>query len=55
MSVLFSDIRSFTTLSESMTPKENFDFINGYLKRISPRISEYQAFIDKYIGDAIMA
>ncbi len=55
MSVLFSDIRSFTTLSESMTPKENFDFINGYLKRISPRIRDYQGFIDKYIGDAIMA
>ena len=55
MSVLFSDIRSFTTLSEKMTPEDNFKFINAYLSRISPAIREYQGFIDKYIGDAIMA
>ncbi|MEM7180376.1 MAG: response regulator, partial [Spirochaetota bacterium] len=55
MSVLFCDIRSFTTLSESMNPKDNFNFINSYLKRMSPIIQEYQGFIDKYIGDAIMA
>ncbi|NEP14377.1 MAG: response regulator [Symploca sp. SIO2C1] len=55
MSVLFADIRSFTTLSESMTPQDNFNFINAYLSRMSPVISEYQGFIDKYIGDAIMA
>lgn len=55
MSVLFSDIRSFTTLSESMTPKENFDFINGYLSRIGPFIRKYNGFIDKYMGDNIMA
>ena len=55
MTVLFSDIRSFTTLSESMTPKENFDFINAYLKRVSPIIRNHGGFIDKYIGDAVMA
>ncbi|MCB1193478.1 MAG: response regulator [Leptospiraceae bacterium] len=55
MSVLFSDIRSFTTLSESMSPKDNFNFINSYLKRMSPIIQEHIGFIDKYIGDAIMA
>jgi adenylate cyclase len=55
MSVLFSDIRSFTTLSESMTPQENFNFINAYLSRMEPAIIENQGFIDKYIGDAIMA
>ncbi len=55
MSVLFSDIRSFTTLSEQMTPEENFKFINSYLSYISPVIREHQGFIDKYIGDAIMA
>lgn len=55
MSVLFCDIRSFTTLSEQMTPADNFKFINAYLSRISPAIREYQGFIDKYIGDAIMA
>ncbi len=55
MSVLFSDIRSFTTLSEQMNPEENFRFINSYLTYISPVIREHQGFIDKYIGDAIMA
>jgi len=55
MSVLFSDIRDFTALSESMTPQENFQFINAYLSRMEPAIIENQGFIDKYIGDAIMA
>ncbi|MBE7439726.1 MAG: adenylate/guanylate cyclase domain-containing protein [Spirochaetales bacterium] len=55
MTVLFSDIRSFTALSETMTPKENFDFLNAYLRRMSPIIATHKGFIDKYIGDAIMA
>ncbi|OGM05095.1 MAG: hypothetical protein A2008_13555 [Candidatus Wallbacteria bacterium GWC2_49_35] len=55
MAVLFSDIRSFTSLSEKMTPQENFNFINSYLKRMGPVIRENSGFIDKYIGDAIMA
>ncbi|MEG4809015.1 AAA family ATPase [Microcoleus sp. F8-D3] len=55
MSVLFSDIRNFTTLSETMTPEDNFKFINSYLSRMEPVINENHGFIDKYIGDAIMA
>jgi class 3 adenylate cyclase len=55
MSILFSDIRSFTTLSETMTPDENFDFINAYLEHMGPVIRAHNGFIDKYIGDAIMA
>ncbi|MCP4395880.1 MAG: response regulator [bacterium] len=55
MTILFSDIRSFTTLSESMTPQENFNFINSYLSEMEPQIIQHQGFIDKYIGDAIMA
>lgn len=55
MSVLFSDIRDFTTLSEQMTPEENFKFINSYLSHMEPLIVANQGFIDKYIGDAIMA
>ena len=55
MSVLFSDIRDFTTLSEKMTPEDNFRFINAYLSRMEPAILEHHGFIDKYIGDAIMA
>ncbi|MCC3498457.1 MAG: response regulator [Microcoleus sp. PH2017_15_JOR_U_A] len=55
MTVLFSDIRSFTTISEAMTPQENFNFLNSYLSRVSPVIRDHKGFIDKYIGDAIMA
>ncbi|HEY9674516.1 MAG TPA: PAS domain S-box protein [Waterburya sp.] len=55
MSVLFSDIRDFTALSECMTPQENFQFINAYLQRMEPAIIENQGFIDKYMGDGIMA
>lgn len=55
MSVLFSDIRGFTSLSEKMTPEENFQFINSYLSHLEPAITEHHGFIDKYIGDCIMA
>jgi len=55
MTVMFSDIRGFTSLSETMTPQDNFKFINAYLSKMEPIIREKQGFIDKYIGDAIMA
>lgn len=55
MSILFSDIRDFTKLSEGMKPEDNFKFINGYLSRMEPAILDNNGFIDKYIGDAIMA
>ncbi len=55
MTVFFSDIRDFTALSEGMTPQQNFDFLNSYLKRATPIIRANKGFIDKYIGDAIMA
>ena len=55
MTVLFVDIRSFTTISEHMTPKENFDFLNDYLGRIGPLIRKNNGFIDKYLGDGLMA
>ncbi len=54
MTVLFSDIRSFTTLSEGMAPPEIFAFLNRYLQRAEPIVSEHGGFIDKYIGDAVM-
>jgi class 3 adenylate cyclase len=55
MSVLFTDIRDFTSLSESMTLKENFDFVNSYLGLMEPIIFNNNGFIDKYMGDSIMA
>jgi two-component system sensor histidine kinase ChiS len=54
MAVLFSDIRSFTELSEQMSPAETFNFLNSYLGRVGPEIAAHHGFIDKYIGDAIM-
>jgi class 3 adenylate cyclase/FixJ family two-component response regulator len=55
MTVFFSDIRDFTTLSEGMTPEDNFKFLNSYLRNANPIIRAHRGFIDKYIGDAIMA
>jgi class 3 adenylate cyclase len=55
ISILFSDIRSFTMLSEQMRPEENFVFLNSYLSHMGPLIRNHRGFIDKYIGDAIMA
>ena len=54
MTVFFSDIRDFTSLSEKMSPQDNINFINSYLRRMEPIIGKYNGFIDKYIGDAIM-
>ena len=55
MTVMFSDIRSFSSLSEKMKPHENFRFLNSYLERMGPEIRRNGGFIDKYIGDGIMA
>lgn len=55
MTVFFSDIRDFTALSESLSPQENFNFLNSYLQHVNPIIRNNHGFIDKYIGDAIMA
>ncbi|NEQ49533.1 MAG: adenylate/guanylate cyclase domain-containing response regulator [Leptolyngbya sp. SIO3F4] len=55
MTIMFSDIRAFTTLSEKMTPQENFDFVNAYLRRVSPEIRKHNGFIVKYLGDGMMA
>ncbi len=55
MTILFSDIRSFTHLSEELTPQENFSFINSYLYQMGPIVRENNGFIDKFIGDSIMA
>ena len=55
MTVMFADVRDWTTLSESMSPRENFNFINAYLQWVSPVIKEHHGFIDKYLGDGVMA
>lgn len=53
--VLFQDIRGFTTLSESMSPEKLVAFLNRFFNSMSPIIINNGGIIDKYIGDAIMA
>ena len=55
MSILFSDIRSFTAISEAMSPSENFAFVNAYLSRMGPIIRARRGYIDKFMGDGVMA
>jgi PAS domain S-box-containing protein len=55
MTVFISDLRSFTTLSEKLGPQRTFNFLNTFFGRISPIIRKNHGFIDKYIGDAVMA
>ncbi|MCR9145024.1 MAG: adenylate/guanylate cyclase domain-containing protein [bacterium] len=55
MSVLFTDIRSFTAITESMSPEESFQFLNEYLNYMEPAIHSHGGFVDKFQGDAIMA
>lgn len=55
MSVMFADIRAFTTLSENLTPRENFEFLNSFFSYIGPEIRKHEGFIDKFIGDGFMA
>ncbi|HVT84897.1 MAG TPA: adenylate/guanylate cyclase domain-containing protein [Chitinophagaceae bacterium] len=55
VTVLFSDIREYTTLSEKMTPEENFSFVCSFNERIGPIIRKYNGFVNQYLGDAIMA
>ena len=55
MTVLFSDIRGWTSLSEEMTAQESFNFINAFLNRVSPVINAHRGFIDNFQGDGMMA
>ena len=55
MTVFFSDIRDFTQLSERLTPQENFSFLTSYLRNVTPIIRARGGFVDKYLGDGVMA
>ena len=54
LTVLFSDIRGFTSLSEVMTPQELVNHLNLYLTAMTDIIHEYKGTLDKYVGDEIM-
>ncbi|MEO8720273.1 MAG: adenylate/guanylate cyclase domain-containing protein [Ginsengibacter sp.] len=55
VTVLFTDIRNYTSLSESMTPEETFGFICVLNSRLGPVIRRHNGFINQYLGDSIMA
>lgn len=55
VAIMFCDIRGFTRLSEEMTPQQLMNFLNSYFKRMNAPIHDNFGFIDKFIGDAIMA
>jgi adenylate cyclase len=55
MTVLFSDVRDFTSISEGLPPEGLKDLMNAYLTEMTEVIQEKRGTIDKYIGDAIMA
>lgn len=55
MSVLFSDVRGFTTISEALEPVELTKYINAFLTPITRVIHDNRGTIDKYMGDAVMA
>ena len=53
--VLFSDIRSFTSISEKMEPENVVGFLNDYMQRMVDTVFEEGGIVDKFIGDAVMA
>jgi adenylate cyclase len=55
VTVLFSDIRSFTSISENMDPRELLDFLNEYFTGMVESVLLHHGVVDKFIGDAIMA
>jgi len=55
LSILFSDIRGFTTLSESMQPEHLIEVLNRYFTPMTQSVLENGGMLDKYIGDAVMA
>lgn len=55
VTVLFADIRGFTSMSERMTAEEVSVILNEYFSEIEPIITKYNGVINKFIGDAVMA
>ena len=55
VTVLFTDIREYTKLAESMTPRQNFKFVNSYVGKMGPQIQNNNGFVNQYLGDGIMA
>ncbi|MBC2838685.1 adenylate/guanylate cyclase domain-containing protein [Robiginitalea sp. SC105] len=55
VTVVFADIRGFTTISETLDPRDNFLFVNGFNNRMGPIVRRNGGFIMQYLGDGFMA
>lgn len=55
LTILFSDVRGFTSISEQLSPDDLRDYINQYLTSMSQCIANAEGTLDKFIGDAVMA
>lgn len=55
ITILFADIRGFTTIAESQTATTTFTWLNDFFSRMNEAIASHHGFIDKFLGDAIMA
>src|SRR5262245_18662869 len=55
VTILFSDLHDFTAISERLSPADNFELLNSYLAAMDPPVHTNGGFIDKYVGDAVMA
>ncbi|MDH5638089.1 MAG: adenylate/guanylate cyclase domain-containing protein, partial [Nitrospinota bacterium] len=55
LTILFSDLEGFTTISEKLDPKDLFSMMNGFTTMMADTITEFDGAVDKYIGDAVMA
>lgn len=55
MTVLFADMRAFGRLARSLDPRGSFEFVNQYLGALEPVVIAHGGFVDKYIGDKVMA
>ena len=53
--VMFTDIRNFTALSEKLTPRQGLGLLNEFLTTISAVVEEHEGVVDKYMGDGVMA
>ncbi|MGB2926674.1 MAG: adenylate/guanylate cyclase domain-containing protein [Limnothrix sp.] len=55
LTILFCDIREFTAIAENQDPKQTFAWLNGFFEQMNQAITTHHGFIDKFLGDAIMA
>jgi adenylate cyclase len=55
VTILFSDLRNFTGISESLSPQEMLEILNHYFSRMAAIVEKHGGVVDKYVGDALMA